>query len=305
MGRFLQNNDVVLDTRTGLMWPRNASLSDFPMAWTEALAFVKNLNRSRFQGHADWKLPNRRELFSLVSHETINPSLPAAHPFVNVFNGYYWTSTSCARLPDQAWYIHLGGARVFKGMKYNSYLVWPVRLADTAGARVFETGQQRCYDESGDPIDCRGTGQDGELCRTPLEGSRFTQREDLIDDRMTGLTWLKDADINGEVVDWKTALDGVRKMNQTGAQEYSDWRVPDILELESLTDMGRHSPALPRRHPFVNVREFYWSATPSAYDTRYAWALYARDGVVGVGYKPLKEFYLWPVRGRSLRLNSD
>jgi hypothetical protein len=30
---------------------------------------------------------------------------------------------SCARLPNQAWYIHLGGARVFKGMKHGSYMV--------------------------------------------------------------------------------------------------------------------------------------------------------------------------------------
>jgi len=64
------------------------------------------------------------------------------HPFTNIFTGYYWTSSSCARLPNQAWYIHLGGARVFKGMKYGSYMVWPVRIAENHNnSQVFQTGQ--------------------------------------------------------------------------------------------------------------------------------------------------------------------
>ena len=67
--------------------------------------------------------------------------------------------------------------------------------------------------------------------------------------------------------------------------------------MESLTDMSQHSPALPVDHLFVNVQEFYWSSTTSMYDINYAWVLYIKDGVVGVGYKPLSEFYFWPVRG--------
>jgi hypothetical protein len=47
---------------------------------------------------------------------------------------------------------------------------------------------------------------------------------------------------------------------------------------------------------FINVQNFYWSSTTSMYETRYAWALYMRDGAVGVGFKSLSEFYLWPVR---------
>jgi hypothetical protein len=48
------------------------------------------------------------------------------HPFDNVFTGYCWTADSCCRLPDQAWYVHLGGGRVHRGMKHGSCLVWPV-----------------------------------------------------------------------------------------------------------------------------------------------------------------------------------
>ena len=301
MNRFLEQNDAISDTRTGLMWPRNASLSEFPMTWNEALAFVKDLNDAELSGFSDWKLPNRKELFSLISHETINPSLPLPHPFINIFTSYYWTSTTCARLPKQAWYIHLGGARVFTGFKYSSYIVWPVRCADTFDNRIFQTGQQQCYEETGEIIDCGNTGQDGEFqSGLQYEEPRFREDVDYVYDSATGLTWQRDADFHGGVVDWQGALDLVGEMNGERRHGYNDWRLPGIIELEGLTDMNRHSPALPFGHPFTNVQDYYWSTTTSMYETRYAWVLYMRDGGVGVGFKPLSEFYLWPVRGTSV-----
>jgi len=297
MNRFLQRGEVAADTHTGLEWTRNASLSDFPMTWKEALSFVRDLNRERLYGFNDWKLPNRRELFSLVDHETINPSLPSGHPFTDVFAGYYWTSTTCARLPDQAWYIHLGGARVFKGMKHGSYMVWPVRIGEKDG-RVFQTGQSTCYDEDGNPAECSHTGQDAEF-RSGLQFDkpRFLEKAGCVYDRMTGLSWLKRADYGNGTLDWQTSRNMVEEVNRERLCGHSDWRIPEVRELESLMDMGRHSPALPLDHPFDDVHEFYWSATTSRYDAHYAWVLYLRDGAVGVGYKPLREFYLWPVRG--------
>jgi hypothetical protein len=303
MNRFLEQNEVVLDTHTGLIWTKNASLSDFPMTWNEAFAFIKALNHSELYGYRNWKLPNRKELFSLMSHETINPSLPSAHPFINIFTGYYWTSTSCARLPNQAWYIHLGGARVFQGMKCNSYMVWPVRIADNLDTQIYQTGQRHCYDENGDIIDCDNTGQDGEF-QSGLHPNkpRFTENATFLYDNATDLTWLKNATFNNDMMDWKSAFDLVEKMNRECKYGHNDWRLPGIVELESLTDMRRHSPALPVDNLFINVQEFYWSSTTSMYDTHYAWVLYTRDGVVGVGFKLLSEFYLWPVRKNKINL---
>jgi Protein of unknown function (DUF1566) len=300
MQRFLEQDEVVLDINTGLIWTKNASLSDFPMTWNEALTFIKELNHSELYGYDDWKLPNRRELFSLISHEAINPSLPYGHPFVNVFTGYYWTSTSCTRLPNQAWYIHLGGARVFKGMKYGSYMVWPARVADRLNnqVQVFKTGQIYCYDENGNIVDCHNTGQDGEF-QSGLQSNqpRFIENTYTIYDSATNLTWLKSANHYNDMLDWNSAFDLIEKMNREHKYGYDDWRLPSIVELESLTDLNQHSPALPVDHLFVNVQEFYWSSTTSMYDINYAWVLYVKDGAVGVGYKPISEFYLWPVRG--------
>lgn len=304
MSRFLLDNETVIDNQTGLMWAKNASFYDFPMSWWEALDAVKELNKSDLYGYQNWKIPNRKELFSLMSHNTINPSLPIGHPFTSVFTGYYWTSSTCARLPGQAWHIHLGGARVFKGMKYSSYMVWPVRTVENHNkSKLFQTGQKSCFDEGGRVIDCHDTGQDGEIqAGLKFTTDRFTKCKQTIYDNDTGLTWLQDANVHKDMMDWKSALDSISMMNRAMAYGHNDWRVPNILELDSLTDMGQHSPALSDEHSFNNVQEFYWSSTTSMYDMNYAWVLYMVDGAVGVGHKPLSEFYLWPVRGKERKV---
>ena len=124
--RFQLDGDIVFDTVTGLHWCRNANPFEFPYAWQEAQDRVTGMNRSKAHGRADWRLPERRELFSLLSHQHINPALQHMHPFSGVFPGYCWSATTCSRLPDQAWYVHLGGARVYRGMKKGAYLIWPV-----------------------------------------------------------------------------------------------------------------------------------------------------------------------------------
>lgn len=74
MNRFLADNETVIDRQAGLMWTKNAAMFDFPLSWNEALNAVKELNKPGLYGYKNWKIPNRKELFSLMSHKTINPS---------------------------------------------------------------------------------------------------------------------------------------------------------------------------------------------------------------------------------------
>lgn len=304
-GRFKTDKNTVSDLRTGLMWSRNAAIEEFPMTWKEAFDFTGSLNSRRFAGHADWRLPNRRELFSLVSHSRINPALPADHPFENVFPGYHWTASTCARLPEQAWYIHMGGAKVYRGMKYASYMVWPVRTQSSAGSGIFQTGQKKCFDEKGRQQDCKKTLQAESIhAGVPWPDPRFDEHGNTVTDKMTGLTWMSSADGYGAAIDWHQAFEIIDRINSHAAEGFTDWRVPKIRELETLVDLGEHSPALPVDSMFKNIRDFYWSATTSTYEPRYAWALYLKDGSLGVGFKPNPEFFLWPVRGNFETLNS-
>jgi hypothetical protein len=176
-------------------------------------------------------------------------------------------------------------------------MVWPVRTAGNFGLKVFQTGQRHCYNEIGERVTCEKSGQDGEFqSGLPLHQPRFIEHADQVYDRVTNLIWLTDAKVNQGALDWKAGVDWIIKLNREGAHGYRNWRLPTIAELEGLIDMGRYSPALPVDHPFVHVQEFYWSSTTSVYNSSYAWVLYMTDGAVGVGFKVLSEFYIWPVR---------
>ncbi len=54
-------------------------------------------------------------------------------------------------------------------------------------------------------------------------------------------------------------------------------------------------PALPAGHPFIDVRDVYWSSTTSLYEPDWAWSLYLDKGAVGVGQKAQARFHVWAV----------
>ncbi|MFP3983828.1 MAG: DUF1566 domain-containing protein [Desulfurivibrionaceae bacterium] len=292
--RFEVQGETVLDNLTGLIWSRNANPNDFPVTWQEALDLVGEMNDNGFLGAGDWRLPNRRELKSLISYQDKKPCLPGGHPFTNTFLNWYWTSTSAAINPAYAWYIHLEGARMFYGRKNQNYLFWPVRgPGDTP---LLQTGQGRCYASTGEEINCSGSGQDGEFRNgRPWPEPRFREEGNIVCDQLTNLCWLQKADLTGAPEDWQGALNTVSKLNSKKTGGIDNWRLPNINELESLVDCSCHSPALPSGHPFSALQEGYWSSTTSFFETDWAWVLYLAKGACGVGHKPGRSFYVWPV----------
>ena len=290
--RFEAHGDEVMDRLTGLIWCRNANLAEFPLAWQEALDFVASMNREQRFGQRDWRMPNRRELRSVLSLQTKLPALPERHPFIEVFNGWYWTSTTAAISPAHAWYVALDGARMFYGGKDQSFMLWPVR-GEGLGV-VPRTGQSLCYDAGGKVISCVGTGQDGEWrFGAAWPEPRFEIRPAGVLDRLTRLLWRRSANLTPQPVRWGEALAAVAKLNQAG--EGSAWRLPTINELESLVDCAAHSPALPSGHPFADVQDTYWSSTTSLFEPDWAWALYLEKGATGVGQKRFAQFSVWAV----------
>lgn len=290
--RFEARDEIVRDHLTGLMWTRNANPAEYAVTWQEALGFVAGMNRDSAMGYGDWRLPNRRELRSLMSHQTGKPALPEDHPFMNVFSGWYWSSTSAAISPAHAWYVHMEGARMFYGGKDQFYLVWPVRGASQV---LPATGQGFCFDAQGREIPCRGSGQDGEYrVGVAWPQPRFTQQGDRVFDHLTRLHWMRQADLTHEPVSWPEALASVTSFNRKQPRG-GHWRLPNINELESLVDCSAHSPALQAEHPFDDVRDVYWSSTTSLFEPDWAWALYLDKGAVGVGQKTQARFYVWAV----------
>jgi hypothetical protein len=50
--------------------------------------------------HNDWRLPNVRELQSIVDYGRMEPAID---PVFSGLSEFYWTSTSYAEAPDDAW----------------------------------------------------------------------------------------------------------------------------------------------------------------------------------------------------------
>ena len=290
--RFEARDDEVMDRLTGLTWCRSANLAEFPLTWQEALDFVATMNREQRFGRRDWRMPNRRELRSLLSLQAKWPALPEGHPFIDVFNGWYWTSTTAAISPAHAWYVALDGARMFYGGKDQSFMLWPVR-GEGLGV-VPRTGQSLCYDAAGKAMSCAGSGQDGEFrCGAVWPEPRYETLPAGVLDRLTGLLWRRSANLTAQPVVWREALAAVAELNQEG--KGSAWRLPTINELEALVDCAAHSPALPSAHPFADVQDVYWSSTTSLFEPDWAWALYMEKGATGVGQKRFAQFSVWAV----------
>jgi hypothetical protein len=64
---FVDNDDkTVTDNATGLMWTREDSGKG--MIWKDALAWVQQKNKEKYLGYSDWRLPNAKELQSIVDY---------------------------------------------------------------------------------------------------------------------------------------------------------------------------------------------------------------------------------------------
>ncbi len=130
--RFTDNSDgTVTDNLTGLIWLKNANAFGF-RGWATALTDCATLNSgeaglSDGSVEGDWRLPNIRELQSLIDYGRYNPALPSGHPFTGVQSGYYWSSSTVAVNTVFAWSVALDGGYVSNGYKPSTDYVWPVR----------------------------------------------------------------------------------------------------------------------------------------------------------------------------------
>jgi hypothetical protein len=91
-----KGDDTVIDNLTGLIWTKDSLQIPNGMLWPDAVAACYELF---FAGYDDWRLPNLRELHSLIDYGNHTPALPVDHPFTNVQAGFYWSSTTVLFFP--------------------------------------------------------------------------------------------------------------------------------------------------------------------------------------------------------------
>jgi hypothetical protein len=199
---YTDNGDgTITDRVTGLMWQK---VDAGEMTWENALARAASVSTG---GYTDWRLPTPTELFSLMNHNAANPAalnttyFPVPTPTTTAAE-YWWTSDIYGNDATKVWCANSGGGL---GPK-------PKNETTSAG------GNFRYHARY-----VRGA--------RPGNGHNYLNNLDgTITDLDTGLMW---AQAPGPAMNWTGALAYAENLSLAG---YTDWRLPNIKELQSLTD---------------------------------------------------------------------
>jgi len=139
--RFKDNGDgTVTDNLTGLVWLKIANWFGYEY-WEDALTACNTLNSGEAgltdnSTEGDWRLPNIKELQSLIHNGFFNPPLSDTagtghwsdgEPFNGVQLSYYWSATTLARNTGCAWRVTMSDGDVGQVPKTGVGYVWPVR----------------------------------------------------------------------------------------------------------------------------------------------------------------------------------
>lgn len=171
---FIDNKDgTITDRATELMWSKADSGKG--MNWEAALAWVETKNKEKYLGHNDWRLPNAKELQSIVDYKrspdtTNSAALDPVFSVTSITNEsdktdypFYWTSTT-----------HLDGPRDRRGtaavyIAFGRALGWMQFPPQSANYRLLDVhgaGAQRSDPKTGNVADFpHGRGPQGDVIR--------------------------------------------------------------------------------------------------------------------------------------------
>ncbi len=199
------------------------------------------------------------------------------------------SSDSDGSIVSYAWTQTGGGTNVnltggststpsFTAPSTDATLTFKLTVTDDKGASASDYVQVFVTSSGGGgsttPHNLPDTGQTADYTATFGEDSdyaittpSYTDNGDgTITDNVTGLTWQKQDDATART--WANA--GVY-CDASTLGGYSDWRLPSRMELVSIVDYGRYSPAINATYFPGTSSSSYWSSTTTAYSTSYAW----------------------------------
>jgi hypothetical protein len=125
------NNDAVRDNNTGLVWEKSPQTAT--ATWNGARFSCINKNVG---GQKGWRLPSVPDLASLIDPSVAppGPTLSSGHPFHNVQPAGYWSATTSAEDPSDAWFVYFGIGFVDSDSKTHTGHAWCVRGSMSADA---------------------------------------------------------------------------------------------------------------------------------------------------------------------------
>ncbi|MFZ3137756.1 MAG: DUF1566 domain-containing protein, partial [Thermodesulfovibrionales bacterium] len=306
--RFTDNGDgTVTDNLTGLMWLKDGGC--LRRSWNNALRAIADLNSNSgifncleyAAVYNDWHLPDVQELESLINYGVPDSVVWLnTEGFKNMKSSYYWSSTTYQGNTTQALMVSMNDGAEKLGSKNKAYYVLPVRTGTSENSYRLPAAGLNTNDTSGN----NGSLQAGN------EGSnqRFTDNGDgTVTDNLTELMWLKDGGCLRR--SWNSALQTIADFNNNlykdncleYAADYTDWRLPNVKELESMIKYGTSGSAVwLNTEGFAKMKSFpYWSSTTYQSDAKKAWAVDMKKANT-VLKKKNNTNYLWPVRGGAV-----
>lgn len=238
---YTDNGDgTITDKISGLIWEKTTDKTGDGVinyydkkTYAEALA---GASACRTGGYTDWRLPTIKEQYSLIMYygAESNPNATTQGTSVPFINTNYFTfgygdinssshgATSDERLIDAQY----ATSSIYVSTTMNGQsTMFGVNFADGRIKGYPSTNQKKYY-----VLYVRGN--------TAYGKNDFKDNGNgTITDNATGLMWMQND--NGSPVLWENSLSYAENFSYAG---YSDWRLPDVKELQSLIDYTR-SPA--------------------------------------------------------------
>jgi formylglycine-generating enzyme required for sulfatase activity len=249
---------TITDNNSFLMWQK---IDGGEMTFDSASQYCRSL---RLGGYSDWRLPTSIELFSINNYNNLNPALDSSY-FTKTNAQYWWTSEKRADDSAVVWVVNAGGG------------IGPHPQTETlsaGGTRIFCTRAVR------------------DLVSTQFHVPHFTDNGDgTITDNNTGLVWQKIQPPDS--MTWDDALVYSKTVFLRGK---TDWRLPNVKELQSLNDVSLINPSFNKNY-FPNITSgTYWTSTTLFLTESKAWDINLLYGIVSYNDKTSKENVLL-VRG--------
>jgi len=225
---YRNNGDgTVSDLVTGLMWSKAVDMNKVNLAEAKRIARGMTLG-----GHSDWRVPNIKELYSLMDFRGYtgfgrgDPGSvpPNAVPFINtdVFDFEYGQTSAGERFIDAQW---LTSTRYVSTTMNRNETLFGVNFAD---GRIKGYGYKR-----GNRILKRFYAR--YVRGREYGNNRFADNGDgTVSDHATGLMWMQRD--SGKAMPWQEALEYAEHLAYAS---HDDWRLPNAKELQSIVDYSR------------------------------------------------------------------
>ncbi|HRP68662.1 MAG TPA: DUF1566 domain-containing protein [Turneriella sp.] len=221
------------------------------MTWYNALNQCATLNTSNsgvgYAGRTDWRLPTMRELEMLPNLGVYNPAIDTAR-FPATVSGTYWSSSTYPSAIISAWGVGFSAGNSGSAGKTTLYSVRCVSSSSAGSVQALTDNDDGTVTDTTTNLVWQkcSYGQDNDAVCSNSAGTRT----------------------------WQQALQYCNALALNGRA----WRLPSVVELLSIADKTKSSPALDSTSFPATVSGTYWSSTPYTSDVNKAWIVYSGTG---------------------------